>query len=150
MDCFAKRLKEIRQELHITQNDFAQACNVKLTAISKYETGLVKPGFEMLYKIAAVYKINLNWLILGIGEKFIQSVNLKTGTNDEIVSVTQEIVSNNKNFTIKSYNKSSNIMTENPENNTDIISIIINLAEKLSENPNELKKLKDLYKNLNN
>ena len=74
MDNFSKRLKKLRHELNITQNDFAQSCEVKLTAISKYETGLVKPGFDMLYKIASVYNVNLNWLILGIGEMFLQTV----------------------------------------------------------------------------
>ena len=151
MDNFSKRLKKIRHELNVTQNDFAKACDVKLTAISKYETGLVKPGFDMLYKIASVYNINLNWLILGIGDMFLQTIALKNGTNENIVSVTQEITSNNKNFTIKSYEKSSVTNPNNisNENETDIISLIINLATKLSKNPEELEKLKTLSKNLN-
>lgn len=148
MDSFSKRLKELRQKLNITQNDFAKACDVKLTAISKYETGLVKPGFDMIYKIASVYNVNLNWLILGIGETFLQTVALKNGTNENIVSVTQEITANNQNFTIKSYEKTINDNSSSFENKSDIIALIINLAEKLSQNPKELEKLKNLSKNL--
>ena len=150
MDNFSKRLKKLRQELNITQNDFARACDVKLTAISKYETGLVKPGFDMLYKIATVYNINLNWLILGIGEIFLQTVALKNGTNENIISVTQEVTSNNQNFTIKSYEKSVNTNRTNNEDAEDVISLIMKLASKLSENPEEYKKLKMLYNNMDN
>ena len=151
MDNFSKRLKKLRHELNITQNDFAQSCEVKLTAISKYETGLVKPGFDMLYKIASVYNVNLNWLILGIGEMFLQTVALKNGTNESIVSVTHEITSNNRNFTIKSNEKPTerNVSNINDESDEDVISLIINLASKLSQNPQELEKLKALSKNFN-
>ncbi len=149
MDNFSKRLKELRQKLNITQNDFANACNVKLTAISKYETGLVKPGFDMLYKIASVYNVNLNWLVLGEGEVFLQTVALKNGTNENIVSVTREITSNNQNFTIKSYEKTKFDAASDFDNNSDIISLIINLAAKLSQNPEELEKLKTIFKSLN-
>ena len=149
MDSFSKRLKELRQKLNITQNDFAKACDVKLTAISKYETGLVKPGFDMLYKIASVYNVNLNWLILGIGEIFVQTVALKNGTNENILSVTREITSNNQNFTIKSYEKTIKDNTSDIESQSDIIVLLINLAEKLSQNPKELEQLKVISKNLN-
>ena len=147
MDSFSKRLKELRHKLNITQSDFANACNVKLTAISKYETGLVKPSFEMLYKIAVVYNVNLNWLILGEGEIFLQTVALKNGTNENIISVTQEITANNQNFTIKSYEKAIADNSSSDGNNSDIITLILDLVLKLSQNPKDIERLKAISKN---
>ena len=70
---FAQRLKQIRKELDIKQEELARACNVKLTAISKYENEIVKPSFDMLSKIGFAYNINLNWLINEIGNMFIET-----------------------------------------------------------------------------
>ncbi len=70
---FAQRLKQLRKELDIKQEELARACNVKLTAISKYENEIVKPGFDMLSKIGFAYNVNLNWLINEIGSMFIET-----------------------------------------------------------------------------
>ena len=81
---FSQRLKQMRKELHLRQDDLARACGVKLTAISKYENEVIKPAFEMLSKLGLAYNINLNWLVNEIGSMFIETPQrrlIKNGTN---------------------------------------------------------------------
>ena len=87
---FAQRLKQLRKELDIKQEELARACNVKLTAISKYENEIIKPSFDMLSKIGFAYNVNLNWLINEIGSMFIETPKrrlIKNGTDGFIVQV---------------------------------------------------------------
>ena len=86
---FAQRLKKLRKELNLTQNDLAKSCNVKLTFISKYENEVIKPGFDMLAKIGMAYNVNLNWLLNGLGTMFIETPArklLKDATNNYYVA----------------------------------------------------------------
>ena len=99
---FAQRLKQIRKELDIKQEELARACNVKLTAISKYENEIVKPSFDMLSKIGFAYNINLNWLINEIGSMFIETpkrrlihngtdgFSVQVDDNEETTAMTEE------------------------------------------------------------
>ena len=64
------RMKKLREALNLSQKEFASGLKLKDTAISKYETGLVKPGADVLSKIGETYKVNLNWLITGDGDMF--------------------------------------------------------------------------------
>lgn len=87
---FSERLKILRKELDLTQDDLARACNVKLTAISKYENELVKPGFDMLSKMGLAYSVNLNWLINDIGSMFLENSQrrlIKDGTNNIVFEI---------------------------------------------------------------
>ena len=87
---FAQRLKQLRKELDIKQDELARACNVKLTAISKYENEIIKPSFDMLSKIGFAYNVNLNWLINEIGSMFIETPQrrlIKNGTDGFSVQV---------------------------------------------------------------
>lgn len=92
---FAQRLKLVRKELDLKQEDLAQACNVKLTAISKYENEKIKPAFEMLSRIGLAYNVNLNWLINEIGEMFIETAQrklIKNGSDGFYVEVTDDYI----------------------------------------------------------
>ncbi len=88
---FSQRLKQLRKELNLRQDDLAKSCGVKLTVISKYENEVVKPAFEMLSKMGLAYNVNLNWLINEIGSMFIETPQrrlIKTGSDG---FVTEEI-----------------------------------------------------------
>lgn len=90
---FSQRLKRLRKDLNLRQDDLARACGVKLTAISKYENELIKPAFEMLSKIGMAYNVNLNWLINEIGGMFIETPSrrlIKTGSGDFITEETED------------------------------------------------------------
>ena len=102
---FAQRLKQIRKELDIKQEELARACNVKLTAISKYENEIIKPSFDMLSKIGFAYNVNLNWLINEIGSMFIETSQrrlIKNGSDGFSVQIDEST-------------KPSNISVDNKE-----------------------------------
>lgn len=58
----AKRLKELRNSLHLTQNDFGELINVAQTTLSSYEKGTKVPNIETLCNIAKKCNISLDWL----------------------------------------------------------------------------------------
>ena len=91
---FSQRLKLVRKELGLKQDDLAKSCDVKLSVISKYENELIKPAFEMLSKISLAYNINLNWLVNEIGEMFIETAQrklIKNGSDGFYVEINDSI-----------------------------------------------------------
>ncbi|MDD3594220.1 MAG: helix-turn-helix transcriptional regulator [Candidatus Gastranaerophilales bacterium] len=107
---FKDRLKILRGALHLKQDDMAGEIGVKLTAISKYETNVVKPGFETLSKIGLQYNVNLNWLINGYGDMLNNYIAVeKTGTDDIGIFVAQNnnkiVYENFEGMSDESYNK---------------------------------------------
>lgn len=67
----SKRLKEARTALKIGQKEFAEAIGIIYQSLSKYERGEIKPTAELLTKIAETHKININWLLTGNGQMFL-------------------------------------------------------------------------------
>lgn len=152
---FSQRLKQLRKELGLRQDDLAKSCGVKLTAISKYENELIKPAFDMLSKIGLAYNVNLNWLVNEIGSMFIETPQrrlIKTGsdgfvteeiTEAQTVSVMENTHNlelekdlrvefygtNNENFT-KIYHKDGNVEYRA---NGAAAANFQNIAEKLAE-----------------
>ena len=61
------RFKEIRNELNISQKDFAAKLEVKQQTISQIETGIISPSLELLDKITSKYCIQLSYIIYGEG-----------------------------------------------------------------------------------
>ena len=146
---FSQRLKQLRKELNLRQDDLAKSCGVQLTAISKYENEIIKPAFEMLSKIGLAYNVNLNWLINEIGNMFIETHQrrlIKTGsdgfvteeiTEPQSVSVMEkthnldlekdlkvEFYGNNETFT-KIYRKDGNVEYQATYENTEKLQIIM-------------------------
>ena len=87
----AERFKQLRKQLNLSQEEFAKDCGVKFTAISKYETELIKPAFDMLSRIGMTYNVNLNWLVNELGSMFIETPErqiVKTGTDSFSIELT--------------------------------------------------------------
>jgi len=50
---------------------YAKKCGIPVSTFKTYIDGPSNPTSEHLRKMASVYRVNLNWLILGEGEPFI-------------------------------------------------------------------------------
>ena len=50
---------------------FAKDCGIPVSTFKTYIDGPSNPSSEHLKKMASVYRVNLNWLILGEGEPFV-------------------------------------------------------------------------------
>ena len=57
---FAGQLKRIRTQRGLSQAKLAQLCDTKVTNISRYEVGSVKPNIEMAVKIARALEVSLD------------------------------------------------------------------------------------------
>ncbi len=65
-------LKNIRLQMGIKQQDFAQSLNISGGYLSELEKGKKKPGINILNKLSDKYFVNIAYLFTGKGSYFIQ------------------------------------------------------------------------------
>ena len=73
LDQFPSRLKELRKERQLRQEDLAFDLNVSRQTISKYERGQRQPDYRMLIEIADYFQVSLDYLF---GRTDIKSINI--------------------------------------------------------------------------
>ena len=98
------RLKKVREYLGLSQQEMADKLEILVTTISKYERGIINPASNFLIKIHSIFNINLNWLIAGQGnmfldedylakEYYIKTIKEKIGfDNKEVEFIIKEII----------------------------------------------------------
>ena len=65
MKDISKRIKELRMERNMTQDDLAERLHVTRQTVSSWETKKTRPDVEMLEAIAQVFEIELTELLYG-------------------------------------------------------------------------------------
>ncbi len=65
------RLKQFRIALKLQQGEFAQKLGIYQQQLSKYEGGHNKPSIEFLIKLNEIFNLNIDWLLTGKGNMFI-------------------------------------------------------------------------------
>lgn len=65
---FSKRLKELRSDLGLSQNDFGESVGANQSLISKYECNKRVISIIILYNICQKYKISADYLLGKIDE----------------------------------------------------------------------------------
>lgn len=60
---FKDRLKQLRRETELTQQELAKKLGVSFSSISMYERGEREPSFEMLEMIADFFNVDMNYLL---------------------------------------------------------------------------------------
>ena len=64
MKClFNERIKELRLEKKLNQNQLAELCKVKQSCVSKWERGETLPDAEMLILIAELFNVSSDYLL---------------------------------------------------------------------------------------
>lgn len=66
---FGSRLRDVRKIMKLSQKSFAALLGIKQTALSNYEHGRLPP-LDVLDGMRQIYRINLNWLLVGVGAPF--------------------------------------------------------------------------------
>ena len=69
INMFGKRLKELRIEKGMTQQQLAEVLGVDRTAVMKWELGERETNFGMLIKIAKYFQVTTDYL-LGVSEEW--------------------------------------------------------------------------------
>jgi transcriptional regulator with XRE-family HTH domain len=65
MKRISQRLKLLRKEKELNQEDIAKMLNITRAAYGKIETGVNDPTLRHLIKLAVYYNVSLDWLITG-------------------------------------------------------------------------------------
>ena len=67
-----ERLRQIRTDLGLTQQEFADRISVKRGAIANYEIGRNEPTDSVISLICREFNVNEEWLRTGEGDMFIE------------------------------------------------------------------------------
>lgn len=60
---FAERIKQLRMERDLNQEELAELFNVKRATVGKWETGVNKPPADLLMQIANRFRVTTDWLL---------------------------------------------------------------------------------------
>ena len=80
------RIKQFRQELGVSQTDFAGNAGIPIDTLRKYESDKRAPGSEALLSMCRA-GANINWLLTGEGPILLRNISVGTGsTNAELLT----------------------------------------------------------------
>ncbi len=60
---FGDRLKELRKERNVTQEELGKICGVAKNTVSYWENNTSQPSYEILEKIAKYFNVSPNYLL---------------------------------------------------------------------------------------
>lgn len=83
---FGKRLKALRNEKGLTQQQVADRVWVSKAVVSSYEIGTRTPSYEVLIKLAKLFGVTTDFLLGVSPERVINADNL---TEEQISLITQ-------------------------------------------------------------
>ena len=89
--CLGKRIKEAREFLGIGQKEFAKKIGIIYQTLSKYERSEIKPTTEILTKLTEIHGININWLLTGNGNMFIEKEKKSNTKANEIIEAYEKL-----------------------------------------------------------
>ena len=81
---FGNRLKTLRTQNNLTQNQLAQRLSLTKSVISAYENGIRMPSYDTLISISRLFKVTTDYL-LGLERK--QDIDLSGLTDSEITAL---------------------------------------------------------------
>jgi len=90
MNTQGERIKKIRQELDLSQDDFGKIFNVQKQQISSIEKDKLKLNNEKLELLCSQYNVNINWVLCGKGEMFITAPQNTSANKDEIIKIVED------------------------------------------------------------
>ena len=82
-----ERLKKLRKELDMTQQEFAEGIGIKRNTMATYESGRNEPIDAVISLICTKYNVNENWLRTGEGEMFVEM-----SYDDEIAQFVSQVM----------------------------------------------------------
>lgn len=84
-----ERIKKIRKDANVTQQQFADRLDLKRNTIGNYEVDIIVPSERTIKAICAAYNVNPDWLISGIGEPY-REISEKQKINDFVATITDD------------------------------------------------------------
>lgn len=87
MNTIGQRIKYIRQELKLSQEQFGQIFNSGKSYISAVENDKSKLSVENLVKLLVDYNVSINYLLGGVGEPFVSQNHYDNTFEQNVVEV---------------------------------------------------------------
>ncbi|MDR0266082.1 MAG: helix-turn-helix domain-containing protein [Sphingobacterium sp.] len=78
----AKRFKDFRKTIGLTQDQLADALGIKQDLISRYERGVYTIPLDIVKQLYFKYKLNYTWFFHGFGKQQVDEVAKATITTD--------------------------------------------------------------------
>lgn len=83
-----ERIRKLRRELDLTQQEFADRIGIKRGTIANYEIGRNEPVDAVVSLICREFNVNEEWLRNGTGEMFLPDTNDELGALAERYDLT--------------------------------------------------------------
>ena len=90
---FSSRLRQLRLNMNLRQEQVEKLIGVNKSAISSYENDLRQPSFEILVRLATLYRVSTDYLL---GQTNIRSIDLTGLTEDEAAIICDLVASMSK------------------------------------------------------
>ena len=68
---FSQRLKQLRQDKHLTQAQVAARVGVTASMVSSYETDIRLPSFEVMVRLADLFGVTVDYLLCREDRRFL-------------------------------------------------------------------------------
>lgn len=121
MIIIGERIKELRKKSRYTQTELANLLGVTKSTIAAYENGSRLPSYDVLVKMARVFKISIDSLLLNRSDSVIEVSGLNV---DQIEIIEKLVVSfREHNLMQRLLNNQNNIKNEVCLNSEDIFKI---------------------------
>lgn len=87
-----ERLKELRANSELTQQQLADKLKVSVMSVSNYELGIRVPDAEYIRKVAMLFKVSSDYILGLVNTKQKQnaSIGVLTGLNDKAINALKE------------------------------------------------------------
>lgn len=83
---FASRLRQLRLDKNLRQEQVAKLIGVNKSAISTYENNTRQPSFDILVRLATLYRVSTDYLL---GMTNMRSLDLSGLSDEEVVAVSE-------------------------------------------------------------
>ena len=90
MQSIGSRIKKIRQELNLSQEEFGRFFNTGKSYISAVENNKSQLSVESLVKLLVNHNVNINFILAGIGQPFLPQPFEQV--QDELTQKVEEIL----------------------------------------------------------
>lgn len=85
---FGEKVKKLRHEKDLTQQQLAELLGVAVSAISSYESGNRYPSYEVLISLARIFHVSTDYLL---GLEKLKTVDV-SGLNDNEIKVILQMI----------------------------------------------------------
>ena len=138
MVLLGKRIKELRNKYKLTQSNLAERLGVTLSSIAAYENNSRQPSYEVLIKMADVFKVTIDSLLLDRSQDIVDV----TGLSPEHIEQIQNLIKYFRSEGIIEVfchqgTPDSQKLQSLKENHPDILNNIKETMNILNENPDK-------------